>query len=213
VRVLCCYTPRDPAEDGRFHLHSSARAGLASVREHVPGAEMVDVSGDDFAYWREIRARWTGEEDLATVEHDIEVTPGAVKSLAACDQPWCAFSYEIFGCKELATGLGCTRFSAALQGAVDLGEVAASFAHCRACHGEGCWWHLDNYLAAFLSGRGFAPHVHGRVPHLHDYGPPGTLALAEGITTVYSWEAGSDPVQYHVCAPQELSPEGWEARR
>jgi hypothetical protein len=207
ARVLCCYTSRDPAGDGKFHLHSSRTAALASVRRHAPQASLTDVTGDDFAYWREIRARWTGEQDLVTIEHDIVIGPGTVASLEECDRDWCAWAYDIFGCKRLINALGCTKFSAALQRAVPLDRVAALFSHCAHCHGEGCWWHLDNYLAAALQAAGFAPHVHGDVPHLHDYGAPGAIPLCEGIMSVFSWEAGQEPVQFHVAvtAPERVS--------
>lgn len=199
--TLCCYTARDPAEDGRFHLHSSQAAGLESVRRHAPGADMVDVTGDEFAYWREISARWTGAEDLIVVEHDMLIGPDTVPSLSSCQADWCAFGYDIFGCKRIEHALGCTKFSAALQRAVPAETVAALFSHCEHCRGDGCWWHLDNYLAAALAAAGFGPHVHGDVAHLHDYGPPGTIPLSDGIMSVFSWEAGQEPVQYHVAAP------------
>lgn len=198
MAVLCCYVTGDPLEDGRFHEHRAKQDGLASVRRHAPQAELVDVTGDQFGYWREIRTRWQGTGDLVIVEHDIVIGPDTISSLEGCDRDWCSFSYDIFGCKVLTSSLGCTRFSAALQRAVSLDEVAASFADCPHCEGKGCWWHLDNYLAAFLLGRGFEPHVHGTVEHLHDYGPPGTISLMPGIMTVYSWEEGQEPVQFHV---------------
>jgi hypothetical protein len=162
---------------------------------------MVDVTGDDFAYWRAIRERWTGEQDLVVIEHDIEIGPGTVASLEGCGEDWCVFAYDIFGCKRLVNALGCTKFSAALQRAVPPDDVAALFSHCGHCHGEGCWWHLDNYLAIALGNAGFTPHVHGDVAHLHDYGPPGTIPLCDGIMSVFSWEAGQEPVQYHVPVP------------
>lgn len=198
TRVLCCYTPGDPIRDGRFHAHNARPDALESVRRHAPQADLIDVAGDDLAYWREIRARWTGAEDLIVIEHDIQIGPGTVASLESCDRDWCTFAYDIFGCKRLVNALGCTKLSARLQRAVPAGRVAAAFAHCPACQGEGCWWHLDNYIARTLEDAGFAPHVHGDIPHLHDYKTPGAIPLTEGIVAFYSWEAGSEPVQRHI---------------
>lgn len=200
TRVLCCYTPRQPRDDGRYHLHSSQPDGLASVRLHAPQAELVDVTGDEYAYWREIRARWQGTEDLIVIEHDIQVGPGTVASLEGCDRAWCCFAYDIFGCKRLDTALGCTRFSAALQRTVSLSKVEDLFSGCASCQGRGCWWHLDNYLATVLLRDGFSPHVHGDVAHLHDYGAPGTIPLMDGIVAFYSWEQGSEPSQFFLPA-------------
>jgi hypothetical protein len=198
VRSLCCYTVHDPAADGKSYLHSAKRDALRAVREHVPGVELADVGGNDFAYWREIRARWQGAEDLLVVEHDIEPGPGMAAALEYCPEPWCLYSYEAFGCKLLDRSLGFTRFSAGLQRAVNLDLAEERWAHCGACHGRGCWWHLDIILADILEAAGFSRHVHGTVRHLHDYGAPGTLPLMDGIMSVFSWEAGQQPVQFHV---------------
>lgn len=206
ARILCCYTRGDPIHDGRFHLHNARADAMESIRQHAPQADMIDVSGDDFAYWREISARWTGGQDLITIEHDIQIAPGTVPSLEACDQDWCVFAYDIFGCKSLDNALGCTRFSAALQRAVPSARVAASFAHCPNCQGRGCWWHLDSYLAETIRQAGFVPHVHGDVPHLHDYDRPGTIPMTDGMVAVYSWEAGSEPVQRHISVDTSLLP-------
>lgn len=198
MRALCCYTVHDPASDGKAYLHSSWPEAMEAVRANVPGVELADVGGDDFAYWREIRARWDGTDGLLVVEHDMQPEPGMAESLEACPEPWCLYSYQAFGCKVLDRSLGFTRFSAALQRAVSLDLAEARWAHCGSCEGRGCWWHLDIVLAEALEEAGFTPHVHGEIRHLHDYGAPGTIPLMDGIMSVFSWEAGSDPVQYHV---------------
>ena len=207
ARILCCYTRGDPVNDGRFHVHNSRTEAMDSIRAHAPQADLIDVTGDDLAYWREIRARWDGTDDLVIVEHDIQIGPDTIGSLVSCDKPWCVFAYDIFGVKRITNALGCTRFSAELQRAVPLELVEKRFEVCGNCDGKGCWWHIDAALADELENAGFASHVHGDIPHLHDYAAPGTIPLTEGIASFYSWEAGSEPVQVHVALPLGAGPD------
>jgi hypothetical protein len=72
--------------------------------------------------------------------------------------------------------------------------MAVKFAHCETCHGAGCWWHLDGEIARELEDAGFAPHVHGDVPHHHDYRAIGIIPM-EGVVSHFSWTAGEEPVQ------------------
>ena len=157
ARVLCCTaTP-----------HPNAMDALA---RYAPGAEVIDVTGDNYAYWREIRSRWTGERDLVIIEQDIEISSDTVASLEQCDQDWCVFAYPIFRTEvRLRVGLGCTKVSAAAQRKVTAAAVAQGFELCAQCRGQGCWWHLDGRISAMLKRAGFFPHVHGDVKHHHDY--------------------------------------------
>lgn len=156
-RVLCCTTVPHPA-------------AIDALARYAPQAEVIDVTGDNYAYWREISARWTGERDLVIVEQDVEVSEDTVASLAGCPEPWCCYAYPIFQTKtRLTMGLGCTKVSAAAQQLATAELIAQGFYLCAACRGEGCWWHLDGRITEVLRGRGFAPHVHGDVTHRHDY--------------------------------------------
>jgi hypothetical protein len=165
MRVLACYTDMHPA---------AAR----SLADFAPQAELVDVTGDDHAYWREIRARWDGTEDLVIVEQDIEIAEGVIESMAECDQDWCCYAYRIFRTKvRLRDGLGCTKFSAALQRKINARYIAEGFALCKNCKGQGCWYHIDCRIAGLLRQEGYKPHVHGDVIHHHKYDEP----LAESV--------------------------------
>ena len=157
ARVLCCTaTPHPDAMD--------------ALARYAAGAELIDVSGDNYAYWREIRSRWTGERDLVIIEQDIEISSDTVASLEQCDQDWCVFAYPIFRRKiRLRVGLGCTKISAAAQRRVSARSIAEGFELCRDCKGQGCWWHLDGRISALLKNAGYSPHVHGDVKHHHDY--------------------------------------------
>lgn len=134
-------------------------------------AEIVDVNGDDFAYWREIRSRWQGEKDLVLIEQDIEVCEGGVEEMLACEHDWCCYAYTIFRTRQrLRYGLGFTKFSARAQRLVNARRIAEGFALCSMCQGKGCWYHLDGRIAELLRKEGkLKPHVHGDVKHHHDY--------------------------------------------
>lgn len=158
MSVLLCHTVMHPA---------TAR----SVAEHAPQAELVDVTGDDFGYWREIRARWQGTEDLVIIEQDIEICAGGVEEMLACDHDWCCYAYTIFRTRQrLRYGLGFTKFSARAQQLVNGRRIAEGFTLCTMCQGKGCWYHLDGRIAELMRRDGkLKPHVHGDVRHLHDY--------------------------------------------
>lgn len=131
-----------------------------------PAAEIVPApAGDNFAYWRELTARWDGRSDLAVIEGDIEIHPGAVSQLAACPSPWCTFPYlahswgnprpDVAGnaaraaaAGALCESLGCARFTAALQQAVPLPARPVPY------------WICDGTVAAALRAAGYAPCLH-----------------------------------------------------
>jgi Methyltransferase domain len=155
--VLCCVTSPHPA-------------AVAALSAWAPHTEVVAVTGEDRGYWEAVRARWTGERDLITVEQDIEVGEDTIASLEGCDQDWCSFAYPVFARGiRLKTGLGCAKFSAALQRKVPADQIAATFPSCPTCHGQGVWQHLDWHVAAVLKQAGLEPCVHGDIPHLHEY--------------------------------------------
>lgn len=145
-------------------------AAEAALERYAPQAEIRDVTGDNYAYWREISSRWTGERDLIIVEQDIEIGPDTIGVLEDCGEDWCCYAYPIFRTKvRLRVGLGCTKISAAAQRRVTAVMVAEGFTTCAQCRGKGCWWHLDGRVAHLLKRAGYFPHVHGDVIHHHDY--------------------------------------------
>jgi hypothetical protein len=167
--VLACYT--------KFHPKAEP-----SIRAYAPTADLVDVTGDNFAYWREIRSRWTGEQDLVLIEQDIEIPEGGVEEMLACEHDWCAYAYTIFRTKQrLRYGLGFTKFSAHAQQLVNARRIAEGFALCSMCKGQGCWYHLDGRITELLRTEGgLKPHVHGDVTHHHDYDSEPVATPARG---------------------------------
>ena len=171
-------------------------AAVAALEAYAPQAEVVDVSGDNYAYWNAIRERWTGERDLVIIEQDIEIGPDTIRTMEQCAQDWCCYAYPIFRSRvRLRVGLGCVKISAAAQRKVPAEKIAEGFGTCAACRGKGCWWHLDGRIAHMLKRAGFFPHVHGDVTHHHDY----DAGMVEG-------ENGGRPVEWHFEEDTDMSP-------
>lgn len=160
LRVLACYA-------GTSMRQETYRA----LTRYVPIGclELVNVSEDISTYWLEFRKRWNGKHDLMTVEQDNVITGEMIPSFSMCDKPWCVYEYEgppnmvNRGAQDniLRTGLGCTRFSQSLQQEIPVTEISAKDYF--------SWYLIDYRIATVLGKRGYAPHIHGRVEHLHDY--------------------------------------------
>ena len=142
MNILCAYTD----------LSSKTAASLA---EHAPETEYVDVSGDRKAYWREIAKRWKGVEDLVLIEHDIEIHDSVLSQFTACKSPWCVFPYQLTPDDVPITwGLGCTKFSAGVQRKVPLIQIN------RAGGPLSDWEYLDSKFAKTMQRYGLAVCVH-----------------------------------------------------
>ena len=93
ARVLFCTT--EPHPDA-----------VKALDAYAPQAEVIDVTGDNYAYWNTIAERWTGQRDLIIIEQDIEVGPDTVTVMEQCEQDWCCYAYPIFRTKvRLRVGL------------------------------------------------------------------------------------------------------------
>ena len=158
TRILCCYTAIKLPTLDALELYSTGNV------------EYVCTEDDPFGYWREIKSRWDGKEDLVVVEQDVEIHDTVLKEFTECSEPWCCFSYRIFGQRNCSVGLGCTKFSAQLQQEVSLDILTERFSRCEFCEGKGCWWHLDGPMLQFLQSKGYKQHIHQpEVKHHHDY--------------------------------------------
>lgn len=155
VRVVVPFTKLHPVTARRLN-------------RYAPGHERVRLDpGDDEAYWRVLADAWAGTNDLVVVEHDIGIHGQVLPGFAACWQPWCGHAYRLH--RETRMCLGCTRFTAELQGAEpDLLEVVG-----KDTSGEAppkVWWRLDVRLQAELERRGYRQHEHlPQVAHYHRY--------------------------------------------
>jgi hypothetical protein len=155
VIITCCYTSLHPKT-------------VRSVTEYAPGVQFIDTSGDPMDYCRVLNARWGTGADLVTIEQDIEITPDVIPSFRRCKRSWCTFSYQ--GPPPLGYlyhGLGCTRFSVALQAKVPFSSFVTD--------GDIEWFHLDKIISRILLDLNIIPHVHGHLCHNHSYG--GTMGM------------------------------------
>lgn len=149
-----------------------------ALRQANITADFVDVSSDDYAYHRLLVEIWAQGEDVAIVEHDIEVNPDTLTSFDKCPEPWCVAPYpgrpfKHYPVPILRVALGCVRFRAEFlqtNGGI-LNAHPFDREHLR--H----WRRLDSQLATVLQRRGFRAHEHEHVIHHHDY--------------------AADPVQFH----------------
>lgn len=125
--------------------------------------ETIYTGADDYAYWHAVYSRWTGEQDLMIVEHDIEIHEGVYESLRDCPEPWCSFSYKAapldgVKCTDLSTGFGCAKFSAEAQ------RLTKDFPK-----SPQVWDIIDRETIRLMGAIGMQPHVHGKVKHHHLY--------------------------------------------
>lgn len=148
MRVLAPYTRMDPRTKAWLWVCA-------------PQAEHVNVSGDDFAYWRAIDDCWDGSDDLIIAEQDNQINQGVLPSFESCRQPWCVYAYQGWSSSVLLDqSLGCTRFSAGLQEQVTLSEIS---------HVPVKWDVIDRAISDALKSRGYTAHTHGVIKHHHSY--------------------------------------------
>lgn len=132
--------------------HPEAREALASEGPHY-----IDVSRDDYAYWRLFRTLWMGGRPFTIVEHDVVVRPDSIAELDACPERWCAF--RVTTGEGWVCTLGCVRFRP--SGSWPVTEGAR-------------WQDLDWTLEAALVKAGWQKHVHEPIL---DHVNPGVIHL------------------------------------
>jgi hypothetical protein len=167
MQVLCAYT----------ELRPEVVSALDTTGYEV---DYVDVSASLTAYWHAIKERWNGLEDLITVEQDNLLEPDMLSLLECCDEDWCCFQYTstsagsvpceiedfdgtVNKVTHITYGLGCTKFSAALQRRFPSKDIAA---------GDYLMWSMIDFRfkQMFHDLHRLNPHIHGDVKHLHE--PP-----------------------------------------
>lgn len=129
------------------------------------GAEQAWTGPGTGDYFREFASLWGASplDDLVTIEQDVAVHPDVIPQFAACPQPWCSFGWQVGPRQHSTWWLGCTKFSAALQKAVDLSGIRGHTADiCMNCtEFTPCHRHLDVILSAVGEYLGYEqPHVH-----------------------------------------------------
>jgi hypothetical protein len=130
----------------------------------VPNARFVDVSSDNYAYWRLLRSLWSLEETFVIVEHDMVPSEEMIPGMWSCPEVWCAHAYRMDSIVE--TALGLVKFGSAL-----LRSTSSLLDGIMEQHRV--WSGLDSIVIAELHRRGYKEHVHQPpVRHLHEPAPP-----------------------------------------
>jgi hypothetical protein len=192
-------------------MHSET---MASLRSYAPDAEWVDTSTNVFSYWRMLKAHWNKGDALMIVEQDIVITADVVSSFNGCSQSWCCYGYAGRSGPDTIIGmLGCTKFSVALQAAVNIEKDIYSADLCSAgadpkwADPVGIHWYgLDSWLNAGLRSKGYLVHDHGIVQHLHDYvkHPDAGTGAAENGQQKAPTEVGASASDLRSCACQKI---------
>jgi hypothetical protein len=73
-----------------------------------------------YSYDMLFRELWAIGAPFILVEHDIIPWPGSLAQLWTCPEPWCGFTYPLYG--EYRNYLGCTKFEPARLGECPLPE-------------------------------------------------------------------------------------------
>ena len=122
---------------------------IKALVKWVAPAELVNVTGDDYAYWDLFLRLWREGKPFIIVEHDIVIRPDTVSDLANCGAPWCAYTYhEEIG--EPVTGMGCTKF-----------EPRGRALHTEDLFHDTIWQNVDTTVAGLLTELGWKVHEHG----------------------------------------------------
>ena len=160
MHIICCHTG---------YVQANCWGALS---KYAPDTEFYDVTSDERAYGRTIADKWNRGDTLVLIEPDNEITSEVLPSFAACNEPWCTYSYPVFAppwTRQCDTGLGCVKFSISLQQDFSFRYYLLEKT-CKEC-GElhDFWGALDFRLNFYLRDRGIEPHIHGEIKHYHPY--------------------------------------------
>jgi hypothetical protein len=186
---------------------------LDAVRRYAPRATRVwtgPMRGPDPCLYAKKAAGFWGRDTMIYLEQDIVIGKNTVRDLARCPRDWCVFSYGVgHNGFPMRFGLGCTKFSLALQQQLPYQRVLTHNArnnrgrggdcpacktrtgiYCESCGDSACWQSQDTWIRHELMLLGITePHVHGTVAHLHDYRIfPNLISDAGGF---YDWDCAS----------------------
>lgn len=118
--------------------------------------EYIDVSGDNWNYWRLLSRLWSEGEQFMILEHDMLPWPGAIHLAWQCEEPWCVYPYLIGG-RYSTVGHGCVKYGVEiLEGAPNAVKNV----------GRKHWSTLDSHTIHAVRKAGFKPHVH-QPPIIH----------------------------------------------
>lgn len=136
---------------------------LAAALAYDGQVDLIDVNADGQTYARILADLWQRQESVLIVEQDVVPTLAQLASLASCEHPWCAFTYEPH--KDVSYDdpgsivmLGCCKLSAEFMQATERAWFDLNLP----------WWHCDVRVSMFGRGAGYTPHQHSpNVQHLN----------------------------------------------
>lgn len=159
ARIIVPYVP------GMLHRETVQRVVVSGREFHF----IAINPADPYAYGRVFARWWNTGPDLIILEQDMVPAYGWCGDFQGCDKPFCTHYYDCNTAVK-AYGLGCARFSAALQSRVpSLGQQAAGGGAGRAPSTP--WQALNERILDLCAHFGAPAHIHTQdVGHLHDYG-------------------------------------------
>lgn len=153
-----------PYVHGMLHRETTTRVIVSGREFHFV---QIDPK-DPYDYARVFANWWNRGTDLIVLEQDMVPDYGWCLRFQTCPHPFCTHYYRCNTAAK-AYGLGCARFTAALQATVpSLGQQAASGGAGRpACTH---WRALNERVIDLCRHFGAPAHIHtDDVTHLHDY--------------------------------------------
>lgn len=153
-----------PYVQGMLHRETVTRVAVCGREFHFIAIDPADP----YAYARVFARWWNTGPDLIVLEQDMVPAFGWCGDFQHCDKPFCTHYYDCNTAVK-AYGLGCARFSAALQSKVpSLAQQAAGGGAGRAPSTH--WKALNERILDLCAHFGAPAHIHpGEVQHLHDY--------------------------------------------
>lgn len=101
------------------HLADGLAPDVRELGESL-GAVFVDVTGDEFGYYRMLRAAWQAGESFINLEEDVLPTMAQLNELWQCPSDWCSLRYPYPSFLEpgqpphLIASFGCVKFGGKL---------------------------------------------------------------------------------------------------
>jgi hypothetical protein len=86
---------------------------VTKIITRLYGADQVNTSSDEEAYYRLLDRYWRAGRGMIVVEHDI--LPYGLGGLSRCSRDWCVRPFLVGGKLLVRQSLGIAKFSPALQ--------------------------------------------------------------------------------------------------
>lgn len=135
--------------------------GLVSqVRERLKvRAVFVNLTGDDYGYFKLLQNLWWEREPFCVVEQDVLPDLKQLEIMRWCDWAWCTCPIPLQG-QLYENGLGCTKIDPNWFEITFLSRIQKEYR---------TWPYVADALIRLIRQDGMEPHLHEPAEHLHDY--------------------------------------------